>query len=626
MAVVVLNRLELLSGQATVLQIGAGAGPLAFFLSERCREVFAVDEYGHIEAHDAPVRMLFDPERVAQQPFPGERLVVQPMDPRSLRFPDGRFDAVVVARDLPNVSDLKDLSFVSHEIGRVLNHGGIAVIALRYRLAGPPGGTGADGWVSVSPEELERFVLEAGGLELVEDPSFSLSEATWQSHRVLPFSPELSAPPPVIEIDCGYGIATLQIVLRKAPGARPARWARPLKEEISIRHEARPEISRRGSPDRASGDNVQACQGRIPVGDASPNLKNDKDGIWQRTDLSVFFDRWNEVRARGAIDPESRRSVPVRAFGFLGRTMRRVRDLGIAADRLRDLLKATVDWQTALVPRLRSFQERLVSSGNFLEAEVKNLRSDIDMLSSRLDLATRELEQSSRFGDDSKRLIELLIRVRLTLDRYEQAPTVDDDVLDRIVALARECEGFHASHPDVLSEHISRLDGLAVRLAAEADREVERAPRRQPAQPRCDLTRNQLLRLFARLEAMDPAITNAASVEVSVRDVTAEEVVFAAVEHFGDRMSCLAPERYRTPNDLWIHFDFTHHWRRPNLWESARARLEKPRGRLALVTRADHEAPQVPWLELTGSQTLTLDSATVRVFLWSFVPASLDGS
>ena len=82
--------------------------------------------------------------------------------------------------------DLQSLANVSYEVGRVLRPGGVATMSLRYRLAGPPGGSSTNEWVSVSDEEIEQYVFSAGGLEPVEELRLSMSKATWESNRYSP--------------------------------------------------------------------------------------------------------------------------------------------------------------------------------------------------------------------------------------------------------------------------------------------------------------------------------------------------------------------------------------------------------------------------------------------------------
>jgi len=101
-------------------------------------------------------------------------------------------------------------------------------------------------------------------------------------------------------------------------------------------------------------------------------------------------------------------------------------------------------------------------------------------------------------------------------------------------------------------------------------------------------------------------------------------VLLAAVEHFGERMSCLDPEYYRAPNDLWVNIDFSDGcWERHNFWENARARLQKPDGRLVAVTHFDGAVPDASGFELIEDAKLELGPSEVRVFFWRLIQRSL---
>ena len=148
---------------------------------------------------------------------------------------------------------------------------------------------------------------------------------------------------------------------------------------------------------------------------------------------------------------------------------------------------------------------------------------------------------------------------------------------------------------------------LVSRLSHPSPIDAKKPASQKSPDPPFSLTREQALSLFAQLDELDSTIANAQAVEVSIQDLMAEDVLFAAVEHFGDRMSCLDPEYYRAPNDLWINIDFTDRgWDRHNIWENARARLEKPDGRLVLVTQVDRAVPEAAGLELIEDGHLEL--------------------
>jgi len=623
MALITLKRYGALTGNTSAIHIGAGSSPLTFFLCGKCAEVFAVDCYGSESLQNAPVQMLFDPSEVAQQPFPAERLVVEGMDMRNLRFPDGRFDAAVIARDLAEVRDLQGLANVSHEVGRVLRPGGIATMSLRYRLAGPPGESGTTDWVSVSDEEIERYVLSAGGLELVEDLQLSVSKATWESERVFPSTSDRVQPPTFFEIDGGYCIATLHLAMRKESGARPADWAKPKQHSFSPRLQqpsAATSFSVSKNEMQSSAVTAVTYSDDQPNG-APPLLPPEEEGqIWRRTDLPSFLDRWDQVRAQSSVDDPSETPRLGRAYGFLGRSLRRIRNLGIAWDLLRDLLQALVDWQVSVVIHLKKTITAVFSHLEHFGTQTYDLRQEVDSLTTRVDFLKRDLRESRRPDADLERFEELLVWAQETLGKPDDANAreMQSNVV-RSAAFAKECEEFQRSHPAITTENLGLLNELVFRLSnpVSVEEVIPKSP--QSTAPLFSLSREQSLSLFAQLDEMDSTISDAQAVEVSIQDLMAEDVLFAAVKHFGDRMSCLDPEYYRAPNDLWINIDFTDRcWDRQNIWENARSRLQKPDGRLVLVTQVDRAVPEDAGLELIDDAFLELNSETVRVFVFGF--------
>ncbi len=96
MAVRTLRRFGALRRDATLLGVAAGAEDTSFFLTREAGQVFATDRYlasGDWEGI-APLSMLVVPEDVSPFQFEVDRLVVQHMDGRHLRYPDDTFDGI----------------------------------------------------------------------------------------------------------------------------------------------------------------------------------------------------------------------------------------------------------------------------------------------------------------------------------------------------------------------------------------------------------------------------------------------------------------------------------------------------------------------------------------------------
>jgi SAM-dependent methyltransferase len=119
-----------LDGSAEILDVGAGADPILFWLANRARRVVAVDIYGRGEfaGREADASMLEDPRSHSPIPYPEERLEVHDMDARRLRFPDASFDAVVSFSSIEHFGSPGDITDAAREIGRVLRPGGHALL------------------------------------------------------------------------------------------------------------------------------------------------------------------------------------------------------------------------------------------------------------------------------------------------------------------------------------------------------------------------------------------------------------------------------------------------------------------------------------------------------------------
>jgi SAM-dependent methyltransferase len=181
MAVRALDRFGALRPDAVVLGVGAGSEATIFYLTRRVRQVFATDRYLAPEDWDseAPPLMMVEPSEVSPFPFDPHRLVVQHMDGRWLRYPADTFDGIFSSGSIEHFGTLQDIAHAAYEMGRVLKPGGILSLSTEFCLSGPPGGLGWPGRTLVfSRENLIRYVVEASGLEPVDELDTTVSEAT----------------------------------------------------------------------------------------------------------------------------------------------------------------------------------------------------------------------------------------------------------------------------------------------------------------------------------------------------------------------------------------------------------------------------------------------------------------
>ncbi|MGH9265342.1 MAG: glycosyltransferase, partial [Acidimicrobiales bacterium] len=235
---------------AVILGVGAGCEDTAFYLTRHVARVVATDRYLSPEewSEVAPSAMLVDPASLAPYDFDQSRLVVQHMDGRLLRFDDDTFDGIFSSGSIEHFGDLEDIASAAYEMGRVLKPGGVLSVSTEILLSGPPGGKGMPGTVLFSPADLRRYVIEASGLEPVDDVRLEVSQPTLTSQRDLarairdrrarvggdhgggswPGDPGLDLPHLIVVSD-GYVFGSVHLALRKGEPypATPNGWARP---------------------------------------------------------------------------------------------------------------------------------------------------------------------------------------------------------------------------------------------------------------------------------------------------------------------------------------------------------------------------------------------------------------
>jgi FkbM family methyltransferase len=255
MAVLAMRRCGALRPDATILGVAAGTEDTIFYLTNHVRQVFSTDRY--VGPGDwgpvAPASMIVEPSAAAPCDFDVNRLVVQHMDARSLRYPDDTFEGVFSSGSIEHVGELMDVANAAYEMGRVLKPGGVLTLATELQISGPPGGIGwPHATLIFSPADLQRYVIEATGLELVDDLDRTVSEATMATKQSLSGAIddhrariERLGRPGEIDYTCwtfphvvleheGYVFASVHLALRKTDRypVTPNEWARPPAETL----------------------------------------------------------------------------------------------------------------------------------------------------------------------------------------------------------------------------------------------------------------------------------------------------------------------------------------------------------------------------------------------------------
>jgi FkbM family methyltransferase len=251
MAVRALRHFDALRPDATILGVAAGTEDTVFYLARHVRQVFATDRYLSSGPWQpvAPIAMLLDPGAVAPTDFDRDRLVVQHMDGRRLLYPDGTFDGIFSSGSIEHFGDFHDVAAAAYEMGRVLKPGGVLSLSTEFKLGGPPGGIGWPGSTLLfSAQDLQRFIVEASGLELVDSLHPAVSDKTLSTPRDItrviddrrarqaggPDAPLSDATtwddrPHIVLLHDGYVFTSVHLTLRKT-GRYPHpdnEWARP---------------------------------------------------------------------------------------------------------------------------------------------------------------------------------------------------------------------------------------------------------------------------------------------------------------------------------------------------------------------------------------------------------------
>jgi glycosyltransferase involved in cell wall biosynthesis/SAM-dependent methyltransferase len=625
---------------AVILGVGAGTDSLLYYLTNYVRQVFAADLYlaPHAWRTAPPTFMLTEPEIMAPGAFQRDRLVVQHMDGRVLHYADDSFDGLFASSSIEHLGTLEDIANAAYEMGRVLKPGGMLVLSTEYRISGPPGSSGWDACRILSPHELQRYIVEASGLELVDALDTTLSDATLSCWRdVTPDTNNSSVPmiqhgryprvgdwtwssgTQLIRVQNGYSFCSIHLTLRKSENYSTAAniWARPSQtaRESAAAHEVvtqQPSIrALRGLSqyaDRAAISHDSATSITMPADTVRPvetGVRHQDTEVSQK--LNDLYVAWDGARIRGWYNPILRR-LP-RALAGLGRTIIRVGQLGRIFEAQAMLYRELINHETRHGWRMAEFDGTLQALQARLSA-VQELVGVLETQAERTDYQFQQVQVAQQqfvYRDD---FLAQLTELNTRLAMLENYPIQQQA---QLTELATRLEGrlieFIDSQAQV-NEQV-KLNTSLVRLFQQ-QREIEHAGE---AATLPVLSGGELIHLIETLEREIPELAKHTAIELSIQDNLAEETLANGAAHFGRRLSS-AGETYRVPNDAWYHIDFTPHWNRKVLFESAATRLARD-GHLIIVTAPEHEdIGSTNSLEVEANRILKLISGkNVRVYI-----------
>ena len=230
-AIMALREGGVLRPDARILGVGAGVERTIFYLTRHVAEVHATDMYAEagIWAGHAPARMLTSPilEAPIGYDWNPQRLIVQHMDARELRYPDAHFDAVFTSSSIEHFGTREDVAAAAREMGRVLKPGGIAAISTEWMISGSPY-MGFGGVLLFDEDAIQRYIVEPSGLEMIDALQMDVDEDTLGTEVTLASAIEHMTYPHIVLRHEGYLFTSVHLALRKPGGDGDA---------VEIRHD-----------------------------------------------------------------------------------------------------------------------------------------------------------------------------------------------------------------------------------------------------------------------------------------------------------------------------------------------------------------------------------------------------
>lgn len=213
-----------LRSDARVLGTGAGTEHTLFYLTNHVSEVHATDLYvqdGWIDV--AKKDMLTRPEQYASGDWDPQRLVIQHMDMRQLRYPDNWFDAVFCTSSLEHVGDWGTIVRAVKEMARVARPGGLLIITTEVDVTHRAGQFNENG-MAFNDEALHTYIIEPSRCEPVDTWDGTLLPDDYRGAQDLAYVMDcertgrpVPMPHTMIRVN-GFVITSASLVLRK-PGA-----------------------------------------------------------------------------------------------------------------------------------------------------------------------------------------------------------------------------------------------------------------------------------------------------------------------------------------------------------------------------------------------------------------------
>jgi SAM-dependent methyltransferase len=199
-----LEEVGALREDASALGVAAGHEEPLYWLANRIGHVLATDIYGDgaFSGREADASMLADPRSFAPYPYREDRLEVRSMNALALELPDESFDIVFSLSSIEHFGEPPAIRTAAREMARVLRPGGHLVVVteclvgrhpldpplVQYAIRLATLGRRARGATprkraidAFTPKELQRDIVAASGLELVQPFDATLSPASYEN-------------------------------------------------------------------------------------------------------------------------------------------------------------------------------------------------------------------------------------------------------------------------------------------------------------------------------------------------------------------------------------------------------------------------------------------------------------
>ena len=634
-----------LRGDAMILGVGAGMSPILYYLTNHVQQVVALDAYLDPQAWQgaAPSFMLMAPEQAMPFAYQPNRLVAKHADADRISYPDESFDGIFCSKAIISAHDLQGIAHRAYEMGRVLKPGGVLSITAEFLIYGPPGETGWKGCTILSKDSLQRYVIDASGLELVDEADFSLSPRTRISRRNIELTRRKHIAPlgvfdhitnvlvadsaHVVNVYQGYVFCSIQMTLQKTHmyPSIDNRWAKPDSEAVTALPHALAQLAINSDALRFIPAAVKTVAPfLIPTTSTTAHteivMTSSSNESVER--LRTLLKAWDEIRIRGWYDHNLRR-LPL-PLAKLGRTIFRVTTLG-------KTMEAEAQFNNGLVDYLAQLNNQLVHTKQDDTAHPSHetivlMQEDTNRVKDQFTRAiTLMQEDTNRVKDQFTHLEHQIILLEGQLDDKGQIEAKLEELSMRL--------SDHATRHEI-NERMAQLQAqeqILEQRQIEIDERVrqntsylrlmqQQAQIGEPVlampQHALPLMGEELIGLIQMLEHQFVQLAQANAIEFSIQDEQAEPILVEVASFLGQRMAS-AGFTYRMPNDAWYHVDFTSVWNRPVLFKSANARLV-PGGFFVLITTSTHtEVPNSEGLHQVADTNIILDTQKkIRVLVW----------